>query len=634
MRSPNQPDKSDKPDKLDKPDKPDRGPNRSIRPNRPNRMRRGKILYSLVLVMMLAGLAPLLVTSTLLIEQNREALALSEELLQLDQTRTIAKQARLYLQSMHDQVVGIAQAFGIGDSPGVVAARISRVSAGEDLIDYVQGGSHVLSITVYDPQGEGAYAGYDLSDEQVGEYFRRSFVEGMSGRHYVSPPYVSEAMLDTVVVVSAPIMASGNVAGVVSVLISLQPIQEMVEVKSNLGREVYVVDGSGRLVVHSNRETLFTRPDFSDKVMVRAFQESSGYESRLVSFELDRGEPMVGTYTSIGDRSSDVAFLRTLDWGAIVQARQEDVYYAVTEMSRGSYWAVFYSAVFAAILAFVFAGRLSQPIARLAEGARRLAAGDFSRDIEVTSRNEIGELADTFNLMKAEIKSYIQRLQKAAEENKQMFMGAVSSLAAAIDAKDPYTRGHSERVSNFAERIASELGLPEREVEVVRISALMHDVGKIGIEDKILGKEGPLTDHEYEIMKTHPVKGAVIMEQVPQLKEMIPGMKYHHENVNGTGYPEGLRGDEIPLTAKIVSVADCFDAMTTNRPYQKAMDITYVLERMRSFVGKKFDRDVVEALIKAYEEGLIRPNMPTRQTVSFVSPEPKTPAVVATGHRR
>ena len=124
------------------------------------------------------------------------------------------------------------------------------------------------------------------------------------------------------------------------------------------------------------------------------------------------------------------------------------------------------------------------------------------------------------------------------------------------------------------------------------------------------------------------------MEQVPQLKEMIPGMKYHHENVNGTGYPEGLRGDEIPLTAKIVSVADCFDAMTTNRPYQKAMDISYVLERMRSFVGKKFDRDVVEALIKAYEEGLIRPNMPTRQTVSVTSSEQKTPAVVTTEHRR
>jgi putative nucleotidyltransferase with HDIG domain len=603
-------------------------------------VRRGKILYSLVIVMILAGLAPLLVTSTILIERNREALALSEELVQLDQTRTTAKQARLYLQAMHDQVVGIAQTFGIGDSPWVVSARISRVSASDDLIGYIQDGSHVLSITVYDQKGDGAYAGYDLREE-VAEYFRQSFLEGISGRHYVSPPHVSETLLDTVVVVSAPIVASGQPAGVVSVLVSLQPIQEMVEAKIGLGREVYVVDGNGRLVVHSNRETLFTQPDFSANVMVRAFQESSGHESRLVNFDLigESGiEPMVGTYTSIGDRSSQVAFLRTLDWGAIVQAKEEAVYSTVRDIERTSYKVAGFSIILAIVLAVVLAGRLSQPIARLAEGARRLAEGDFSRDIEVTSRNEIGELADTFNLMKAEIKSYIQRLQKAAEENKQMFMGAVSSLAAAIDAKDPYTRGHSERVSNFAERIARELGLPEHDVEVVRISALMHDVGKIGIEDKILGKEGPLTDEEYEIMKTHPTKGAVIMEQVPQLEEMIPGMKYHHENVNGTGYPEGLRGDEIPLTAKIVSVADCFDAMTTNRPYQKAMDISYVLERMRSFVGKKFDRPVVEALIKAYEEGLIRPNMPTRQTV-FPAPPPsdaeeEVPAVVASGSSR
>jgi len=613
-------------------------------------VRRGKILYALVIVMMLAALVPLIVTSAILIRQNRNALALTEELVQLDQTRSIAKQARIYLQAVHDQVVGIAQTFGIGDSPWAVSQRIARVTESEDLIHYIQDGGYLLSISVQDTrQRGGGYALFDFREDQVEAYYEQSIEAALAGEHYVSPPHVSQTMLDTVLVISAPIIASGQVAGAVSAVVSLQPIQEMVEGMAKEGREVYVVDvmavvdeaGSvskiGRLVFHSNRETLFTNPDLIGNQMVEAFKESSGYESRLVNFRMvdESGTtPVVGTYTPIGDRSSKVAFLRELDWGAIVQAKEEAVYYSVREVLWASVWWALSSGLFAIVLAVVFAGRLSQPIARLAEGARRLAGGDFSRDIEVTSRNEIGELADTFNLMKAEIKSYIQRLQKAAEENKQMFMGAVSSLAAAIDAKDPYTRGHSERVSNFAERIAVELGLPERDVEVVRISALMHDVGKIGIEDKILGKEGPLTDEEYEIMKTHPVKGAVIMEQVPQLKEMIPGMKYHHENVNGTGYPEGLRGEEIPLTAKIVSVADCFDAMTTNRPYQKAMDIGYVLERMRSFVGKKFDRDVVEALIKAYEEGLIRPNMPTRSTLSFISQEEKTPAVVTSEHRR
>jgi putative nucleotidyltransferase with HDIG domain len=214
--------------------------------------------------------------------------------------------------------------------------------------------------------------------------------------------------------------------------------------------------------------------------------------------------------------------------------------------------------------------------------------------------------------MTAEIRNFIEQLRRAAEENKQMFVGTIRSLAAAIDAKDPYTRGHSERVAHYSEMIAKSMGLSEQEVEVVRIGALMHDVGKIGIEDKILGKAGPLTEEEFEIMKLHPSKGAVILEPVRQLKQMIPAMKYHHENIDGSGYPQGLTSEDIPMYAKIVSVADTFDAMTTNRPYQKAMEITYVFERMRSFIGKKFDEEIVEALIAAYEEGLIRPNLPLR----------------------
>jgi putative nucleotidyltransferase with HDIG domain len=168
------------------------------------------------------------------------------------------------------------------------------------------------------------------------------------------------------------------------------------------------------------------------------------------------------------------------------------------------------------------------------------------------------------------------------------------------------------------------MGLPEQQCEIIRIGALMHDIGKIGIEDKILGKAGPLTEEEFEIMKSHPVKGAAILKPVGMLKEMIPAMKHHHENLDGSGYPDGLSGEGIPLTAKIVAVADTFDAMTTTRPYQKAMEITYVLERMRSFVGKKFDEEIVEALIAAYEEGRIRPNM-SSQSPPEAKPLPPKP---------
>jgi HD-GYP domain-containing protein (c-di-GMP phosphodiesterase class II) len=582
--------------------------------------------------MLLSGLLPLLLTSVWLVRRNREALEASERLLQLDQTRSIAQQARLYLQAMHNQLEAIAETFEIGPDPAAVRARISSVSP-EALIGFLEE-DRVRAITIFDKEGRFKNAGYALDDPGIEQSLRQSLVEGLQGRPWVSPPHVSEPLLDTVVIMSAPVRASYGgegqpmIVGVVSAMVSLKPIEEMVKQKGNERRSVFVVDADGRLVTHSDPETLYEGVDLSNTAIVRAFQESRGQASGSVNFELSQGgqtKHMLGTYTPIGDLGSPVQFLKTLGWGAIVQAEEEAVFFSVREIVRDSVFIAVLAAILSVVLAVVFAGRLSQPIAQLAEGARRLASGDFSQNIDVTSGNEIGEFAEAFNFMVSEIRRFIERLRKAAEENKQMFMGAVTSLAAAIDAKDPYTAGHSERVAHYSATIAKILRMPDEEVELIRIAALMHDVGKIGIQDNILGKAGPLTDEEFAIMKTHPTKGAAIMEHVPQLKMMIPGMKYHHENVDGSGYPEGLKGDQIPLMAKIVSVADTFDAMTTNRPYQKAMEITYVFTRMRSFIGKKFEKQFVEALITGYEEGLIRPNMKV-ESVLKAQPLPPRPA--------
>jgi putative nucleotidyltransferase with HDIG domain len=583
--------------------------------------RRGKILYTLVFLMLLAGLVPLLLTSIRLINTNRDALATSEKLLQLDQTRSIAQQARLYLQAINNQILAIAQTFEIGGEPRAVAMRVQSALRSQKLINFVQEETHIQSITVFNRDGLFLTAGVSLQEAVLSEYLEQSYVQALTGEPWMSPPHVvAEPLYYPVIVISAPIFASTGeestpapVAGVVSAILSLEPIQSMVEDTKRGGRDVYVVDERGYLIAHSDREVLFTQHDLSRTVMVDAFQESRGQASSSVNFvQLVDGQsqPMVGTFTSIGNRSSRIPALRDLDWGAIVEAKEQEVYTTVRQLVRQSIYVAVVSAVIAVVFAFIFAGRLSRPIAHLAEGARRLATGDFSQNIDVRSRNEIGELAGTFNLMTAEIRNFIEKLRRAAEENKQMFMGTIRSLAAAIDAKDPYTRGHSERVAHYSEMIAKSLALPEKEVEVVRVGALMHDVGKIGIEDKILGKAGPFTEDEFEIMKLHPMKGAVILEHVRQLEAMIPVMKSHHENIDGSGYPQGLKGKEIPLFARIVSVADTFDAMTTNRPYQKAMEITYVFERMRGFIGTKFDKEIVEALIAAYEEGLIRPNIP------------------------
>ena len=147
------------------------------------------------------------------------------------------------------------------------------------------------------------------------------------------------------------------------------------------------------------------------------------------------------------------------------------------------------------------------------------------------------------------------------------------------------------------------MSLPAEELEALRISALLHDVGKIAVDDSILKKPSALTDEEYEIMKTHPKAGYKIMSQIPAMEPYLPGMYMHHEMVNGKGYPQGLTGDQIPLQGKIVSVADTFDAMTIDRPYSKGMELGAALERLRSFVGTRYQSDVVEALVEACNAG-------------------------------
>src|SRR5947209_2947796 len=197
-------------------------------------------------------------------------------------------------------------------------------------------------------------------------------------------------------------------------------------------------------------------------------------------------------------------------------------------------------------------------------------------------------------------------MRKAAEENHALFLSSIQMLAGAVDEKDPYTKGHSDRVTRYSVLIATEMGLTEEDISKIRISAQLHDVGKIGIEDRILKKPGALTPEEFEIMKTHTTKGAAILRPVEMLKDMLPGIELHHESLDGRGYPFGLKGDQLPLMPRIIMVADTFDAMTTNRPYQAAMDPEYVIRIINSLANTKFDPHVVAAMTKVFESGKLR----------------------------
>ncbi|MEK7850548.1 MAG: response regulator [Deltaproteobacteria bacterium] len=186
--------------------------------------------------------------------------------------------------------------------------------------------------------------------------------------------------------------------------------------------------------------------------------------------------------------------------------------------------------------------------------------------------------------------------QKAAEQF-EFTLEVVEALIVALEARDPYTRGHSERVTDISVGIGMEMGLPIRDIGILRHSARLHDLGKIGTEDVHLYKTGSLKEDEMTLMARHPEIGCNILKSITLMAEYIPGIRHHHERYDGMGYPDGLKGDEIPLVARIISVADAFDAMTTSRPYREAMKKEDALEELEKNKGVQFDSDVIDAFL-------------------------------------
>jgi HD-GYP domain-containing protein (c-di-GMP phosphodiesterase class II) len=174
-------------------------------------------------------------------------------------------------------------------------------------------------------------------------------------------------------------------------------------------------------------------------------------------------------------------------------------------------------------------------------------------------------------------------------QQQALFLGTIKALSASIDAKDRYTRGHSERVAHLGRRLALAIGLSEDQAERVHLSGLLHDVGKIGVPEAVLCKQGRLTDEEFELIKAHPEIGARILEGIPLLEDVLPGVLHHHERYDGKGYPARLAGEQIPLVARILAVADAFDAMSSTRSYRPAMSREIVLQKMREGLGTQFD---------------------------------------------
>lgn len=188
------------------------------------------------------------------------------------------------------------------------------------------------------------------------------------------------------------------------------------------------------------------------------------------------------------------------------------------------------------------------------------------------------------------------------QELKETFYEFTEALADTIEKRDPYTGGHTKRVMTYSAGIGEYLGLSEKDIENLKLASILHDIGKIAVRDNVLLKEGRLTPEETDYINQHPVHGAEIIKHIKQLKDVMPGVKWHHEKYDGSGYPDHLKNGEIPLIARIIAVADTFDAITSDRPYRKALSHEDALNELRKYTGTQFDRETVEAFLAVHKE--------------------------------
>ncbi len=569
-----------------------------------NKRTRVRILYVILLILIGITVVPLWFYGSKMMSINRERLETQEGVLQTITSQSISQVISLYMDNLNQQL----KEFYDTVSPMAVQLPADKISTDPDLRlaleNFVADRPAVLYATILNNQARGVDArshNFNVSDDPfLLKTLEASFTAAQQGQESRSNPITvfTPHGNEVVMVMGEPIKEGSDFMGMVAAVVSLQRItQELTDTNQRSGLEAYVVDNSGRLVTSSDHDKVAGQ-DMAAIPIVQKFLDWEG-RARVAEtslFPLQKGNEtvmMLGTYSST----------QKLGWGVIVQRKTADAYFTVYEMRRQTFEWGLLLVVLSLVVGFFATKAITHPIDMLTNTARSIAQGDFTQRAEIRSRTEIGELSSTFNQMAEDIQRHISSLKMASEQNRQLFIDSIEMIAAAVDAKDPYTKGHSGRVSQYSTILAEEIGLPEEEVEKIRISATLHDVGKIGVDDRVLKKPGVLTNEEFEIMKRHTVMGYEIVRQVKQLTEMLPGIRWHHEAINVRGYPDGIKGDEMPLMVRIIAVADTFDAITTDRPYQVGTEFPKALEILRKHAGSKYDPIVVDALGTAIAKG-------------------------------
>lgn len=261
-------------------------------------------------------------------------------------------------------------------------------------------------------------------------------------------------------------------------------------------------------------------------------------------------------------------------------------------VNRIHFWGLVLSSLIGLLLIIYNTRSIVRPIDKITDSALRVSSGDWTYRFDIKGGGEeIEHLSIALNRMRNTILGQVDELDR-------LFRGTITALAAAVDAKSPWTRGHSERVTSYSLAVGAGLGLPETDLKTLELAALLHDIGKIGTYEAILDKAGKLTEEELKIIRQHPSKGAEILSPIKQLKGIVPLVRGHHESYDGSGYPNGLKGEEIPIMARILAVCDSYDAMAADRPYRKGRNKDESVAELKRCAGIQFDPEVVNTFVK------------------------------------
>jgi putative nucleotidyltransferase with HDIG domain len=248
------------------------------------------------------------------------------------------------------------------------------------------------------------------------------------------------------------------------------------------------------------------------------------------------------------------------------------------------------------VLGMATSKRIVAPIKELVEGTRHIAKGELSYNVQVRGDDEIALLAASFNRM-------ARALSDSQKKLTNYFYNVVQSLVRIMEARDPYIKGHSESVARYAEMIAVRMGFPHEKVELLKEIALLHDIGKLGIEERILNKKEALTDEEWAIIRRHPLIGEEMLKPILITEEMLAIVRGHHERYDGKGYPDRIGGDSVNIFAAILSVADAYDAMLSDRAYRSAMSKDEAIKQLQDNKNSQFNPVVVDTFVKLIKDG-------------------------------